>query len=173
MIAKIQPQDKILKPNTFEFQGNQVIKMNMLAKDFPYCLCLNAASVTVITINKVQTMYNTPVYDSAQDLNELNAYIDSDTKINLDHYRLSQFNSVHIGTFVTTSTVQSSKSTVAVVMPVFNQRVHFFREAVESVLRQTYSQLHLFIVDDGSTDAKLIHHMENYAKDPRVTLVRS
>jgi hypothetical protein len=27
--------------------------MNMLAKDYPYCLCLNAASLTVITINKV------------------------------------------------------------------------------------------------------------------------
>jgi hypothetical protein len=101
VIAKITPQDKILKPNTFEFQGNQVIKMNMLAKDFPYCLCLNAASITVLTINKVQSIYNTPVYDSAQDLNELNAFIDSDTKINLDYYRLNQFNSVHIGNFVT------------------------------------------------------------------------
>ena len=47
-------------------------------------------------------------------------------------------------------------------MPVFNQRVHFFREAVESVLRQTYTDLHL-----------IIHHMENYAKDHRVTLVKN
>lgn len=75
--------------------------MNMLAKDYPYCLCLNAASLTVITINKVQSIYNTPVYDSAQDLNELNAYIDSNTNINLDFYKLSQFNSVHIGAFFT------------------------------------------------------------------------
>jgi glycosyltransferase involved in cell wall biosynthesis len=60
---------------------------------------------------------------------------------------------------------------VGVVMPVFNQRVHFFREAVESVLRQTYTDLHLIIVDDGSTDAKLIHHMDNYVKDRRVTLI--
>ncbi len=58
-------------------------------------------------------------------------------------------------------------------MPVFNQRVHFFREAVESVLRQTYTDLHLIIVDDGSTDAKLIHYMENYSKDHRVTLVKN
>lgn len=51
--------------------------------------------------------------------------------------------------------------------------MHFFREAVESVLRQTYTDFHLIIVDDGSTDAKLIHHMENYAKDHRVTLVKN
>lgn len=53
VIQKIQPIDKILKPNTFEYTGNQAIKMNMLAKDYPYCLCLNAAAMTVITINKV------------------------------------------------------------------------------------------------------------------------
>lgn len=81
VISKITPIEKILKPNTFEFQGNQAIKMNMLAKDYPYCLCLNAAAITVITINKVQNTYNTPVYDSSVDLIELNSYIDSDTKV--------------------------------------------------------------------------------------------
>lgn len=62
---------------------------------------------------------------------------------------------------------------VCVVMPVFNQRVHFFREAVESVLRQTYTEHHLIIVDDGSTDVKLIQHMDNYEKYPKVTLIRN
>lgn len=78
---------------------------------------------------------------------------------------------MHIGTFITLSQI-TQRPLVAVVMPVFNQRVHYFREAVESVLRQTYSNLHLMIVDDGSTDAKLIEYMDNYAKDSRVTLVR-
>ena len=75
--------------------------MNMLAKDYPYCLCLNAAAMTVITINKVQSTYNTPVYDSPCDLVTLNAYIVSNTKIDLNYYRLNQFYSVHIGNFVT------------------------------------------------------------------------
>ena len=74
--------------------------MNMLAKDYPYCLCLNAAAITVITINKVQNIYNTPVYDCPQDLHALNQYIDTDTKIDLEHYKLNKFNSVHIGSFV-------------------------------------------------------------------------
>lgn len=73
--------EKVLKPNTFESAGNQAIKLNMLAKDFPYCLCLNAAAVTVITINKVQNVFNTPVYGCEQDLKALNKNIDEDVRI--------------------------------------------------------------------------------------------
>jgi hypothetical protein len=76
--------------------------MNMLAKDFPYCLCLNSPVTTVITINRVQTIYHTPVYESqAEDLEGLNQHLESGTNFSLDHYRLNQFNSVHIGSFVT------------------------------------------------------------------------
>lgn len=50
--------------------------------------------------------------------------------------------------------------------------MHFFREAVESVLRQTHTELCLIIVDDGSTDAKLLEHMDKYGKDHRVTVIR-
>jgi hypothetical protein len=73
----------------------------MLAKNFPYSLCLNQPSMTVITINKVQTVYNTPVYDCEEDLNALNKHIDLGTKINLEFYRANQFSAVHIGDFVT------------------------------------------------------------------------
>lgn len=148
----------------------------MLAKDFPYCLCLNEPSMTVITINRVQEIYSTPVYETnaeAADLESLNKYLDSNTDINLDYYRLNQFNSVHIGNFVTDQSVQLRESLVAVVMPVFNQRVHFFRDAVESILRQSYTHIRLVIVDDGSTDAKLLQLMENYQKDDRVTLLKN
>jgi glycosyltransferase involved in cell wall biosynthesis len=58
-------------------------------------------------------------------------------------------------------------------MPVFNQRIHFFRDAVESVLRQSYTTFKLIIVDDGSTDSKLIDLMESYSKDLRVLLVKN
>lgn len=30
----------------------------------------------------------------------------------------------------------------------------------------------MVIVDDGSTDTKLLEYMDNYSKDPRITLVR-
>ena len=65
------------------------------------------------------------MYDAPCPLEDLNAFIDSDTKIDLEHYRLNQFNSVHIGAFVTMQGIttlpnKQEKPKVAVVMPVFN-----------------------------------------------------
>jgi hypothetical protein len=62
ILTKILPQEQMLNPKTFEYAGNKAIKYNMLAKTQPYSLCLNWPVVTIITINKVQDNYNTPVY---------------------------------------------------------------------------------------------------------------
>ena len=58
----IDDQSKILKPNSFEYSGNLAIKKKLLTRDQPYSLCLNLPVMTVITVNKVQDLYNTPVY---------------------------------------------------------------------------------------------------------------
>lgn len=58
----IDQQAKILKPNSFEYIGNLAIKTKMLAKEQQFCMCLNYPVMTVITVNKVQDLYATPVY---------------------------------------------------------------------------------------------------------------
>ena len=38
----------------------------MLARNQPYSICLDRPVMTVITVNKVQDIYNTPVYRLSQ-----------------------------------------------------------------------------------------------------------
>ena len=55
---------------------------------------------------------------------------------------------------------------ISVLMPTYN-RASFIEEAIDSVLKQTYQDFELIIVDDGSTDhtSELV---ENYS-DPRIS----
>jgi glycosyltransferase involved in cell wall biosynthesis len=55
---------------------------------------------------------------------------------------------------------------VSVVMPFLNPPVPFFREAIESVLGQTFSDLELLLVDDGSDDATAAIAREYGDRDP-------
>ncbi len=60
---------------------------------------------------------------------------------------------------------------ISVVMPVYNGE-RFLREAIESVLNQTYKDFEFIIVDDGSTDSTPAI-LQSYAeKDPRVKIIR-
>lgn len=61
-------------------------------------------------------------------------------------------------------------ATVSVLMPVFNG-APYLREAIESVLGQSYGHFEFIIVDDGSTDEspQILHHFANV--DPRIRLL--
>lgn len=56
---------------------------------------------------------------------------------------------------------------VSVIMPTFNREV-LLVEAVDSVLRQSYSHWELIIVDDGSVDNTPAIVKERYGHDPRI-----
>lgn len=60
------------------------------------------------------------------------------------------------------------QSKVSLIMTVFNGE-RFLREAVESCLTQTYSNLELLIIDDGSTDSSL--EVINSFNDDRIVLL--
>ncbi|VVB51532.1 Glycosyltransferase AglE [uncultured archaeon] len=59
---------------------------------------------------------------------------------------------------------------VSVVMPVFNSE-RYLREAVDSILSQTYGDFEFIIVDGGSTDGTICLLEEYVGKDSRVRLI--
>lgn len=58
---------------------------------------------------------------------------------------------------------------ISIVLPVFNPRPAFLREALDSVLAQCYPHWRLCIADDASTDSAVRSQLESYAaRDTRI-----
>lgn len=58
-------------------------------------------------------------------------------------------------------------------MPVYNEQPKFFREAIDSVLEQTFKDFEFIIIDDGSTEKGTIAVLEELIeRDSRVRVVR-
>ena len=65
---------------------------------------------------------------------------------------------------------RGAEKRVAVVMPVYNDAA-FVAASIQSVLNQTYTDFHFYIVDNGSTDGTR-SVLQRFADDPRITIVR-
>jgi glycosyltransferase involved in cell wall biosynthesis len=65
--------------------------------------------------------------------------------------------------------MQSTKPHISILMLTYN-RAHFLPEAIQSVLKQTYQNWELIVIDDGSTD-KTAKLMAGFA-DPRIHYIR-
>ena len=68
------------------------------------------------------------------------------------------------------STTQLSyQPLISIVMPVYNTPENFLREAIQSVLNQSYTHWELCIADDASTQPHVKRILEEYAaKDTRI-----
>ena len=60
---------------------------------------------------------------------------------------------------------------ISVVMPIYNTPVSFLKEAVESILNQTFSDFEFIIIDDGSAN-EVKEYLEGLT-DPRIRIIRN
>ena len=69
---------------------------------------------------------------------------------------------MHIGDFKLSNECPSLPSPkVAVIMPVYNDH-KYLDEAIDSVLNQSYSNLVLIVINDGSTIPEVNHTLSQY-----------
>ena len=60
---------------------------------------------------------------------------------------------------------------ISIVMPTYNTPLEYLKESVESVLKQTFADFELLVVDDGSTEMQGVEWIQTL-KDRRVRLIR-
>jgi glycosyltransferase involved in cell wall biosynthesis len=61
---------------------------------------------------------------------------------------------------------------ISIVMPVYNVKLEYLQESIESILKQTFADFELLIIDDGSTETQGIEWLETL-QDPRIRLIRN
>lgn len=66
--------------------------------------------------------------------------------------------------------VREMEQMVSIVLPVYNGE-KYLREAVDSILEQTYRNFELIVINDGSTDSTLDILLEYQKKDARVVII--
>ena len=60
---------------------------------------------------------------------------------------------------------------ISVVMPVYNTQIDFLKEAVESILNQSFREFEFIIIDDGTTDGS--SQYLGSLSDPRIRIIRN
>ena len=74
-----------------------------------------------------------------------------------------------MGNEITNTTNFSSNPLVTVIIPVYNVE-EYLRQCLDSVLAQTYKNLEVILVDDGSTDSSIKICQEYCDRDERFKL---
>ena len=123
----------------------------------------------VLQINRVQTESLNPFFDIGYDVEDLFQLWEQGKKLDLDYYHNMKYDCPYVGSFILEGEQQEK---VSVIMPIYNQKEKYFKEAIESVINQTRKPDEIIIVDDGSdkpiindfacsTDIKIIRNEKN------------
>lgn len=67
--------------------------------------------------------------------------------------------------------MQTSSPYVGIIIPIYNVEP-YLRECLDSVVNQTYQNLQIVLVDDGSTDASFSIAKEYFDRDERIALIK-
>lgn len=70
-----------------------------------------------------------------------------------------------------TETASAGEALISVIVPVFNT-ANYLPRCLDSICGQSYPQLEIIVVDDGSTDASASICSRYAARDPRIRLLR-
>lgn len=62
---------------------------------------------------------------------------------------------------------------ISVLMPVYNTKIEYLKQAVESVLRQTMKDFEFVIVDDGSTNEHVINYLKEISSNSKIKIIRN
>jgi glycosyltransferase involved in cell wall biosynthesis len=84
--------------------------------------------------------------------------------------KCSPLSAVHHSSFIIHPSSMPDTPSITVLLAVYNGQ-QYLREAVESVLTQTFSDFEFLIIDDGSTDNSLKILQDYAAKDSRIRIV--
>lgn len=165
-----------VNPNTLEaYLNNQKIafyhKKFLLCNQYSYTFCNPVNKVQNTFNNRAgETFYYSP--DNLRDLFSQGYRIDVEEyrgfipnachqEVELKFKKIEQYTTAHI------ITPQGLSPKVSIIMPVYNAE-DYLREAIESILSQTFADFELIIIDDGSTDHSL-DIIKTY-HDPRIVL---
>ncbi len=145
-----------VNPNYLESNVADYCNRTKLSQNRKYLACFEQSKCLTLTINRVQETHKNAFWTTKKtDVDSLFRFFQSGYRLNWKKYQNCQNPSVHVGSdyFELESEKLEGKSVpkISVIIPCYNQGRYLY-EALESVVKQTYQNFEVIIVNDGSTD---------------------
>ena len=190
-------KDSFRNPNLLEKTGNQIFWESDMCRKFKCCLCASRRHLSVLTVNKVQTVFDVPIYATeGGDLSSLNNYFldesDNDSKLCAQEVDTMYYGndprsmSVHVGglhfraptaspdrTDKAGSEANAEANGVSLLIPVYNGEP-YLESALQSAIEKPQGcTFEIVVVDDGSTDGtpEILRRSKSKAKDKGIPFI--